>query len=363
MAAPAESDWGSRRHVQTIAMLALSALALYLCMRMALPFLPALAAALSLAALFAPLQARFERRLRHAGLAAGLSLLLIGSIVVVPASFVVQQLATQALEGARVIQERVATGQWRQSLASQPRLALWATRIEQQLDLPATATRFANWLSNTAGRLLKGSIYQLLGFVLTFYLLFFFLRDRLAAVVALRALLPLSAAESDRLLLRINDTIHATVYGILAVAAVQGLLGGLMFWWLGLSAPLLWGTVMALLAVVPVLGAFVVWIPAALVLALDGDYSRAMILCVWGVLVIGTANELLRPYLVGNRLQQHTVLVFISVVGGLIVFGPAGLILGPVTLSISMVLLEIWAARGRVEARDGLQDLDEEAKH
>lgn len=130
----------------------------------------------------------------------------------------------------------------------------------------------------------------------------------------------------DRLFERVSNTIHATVYGTLESAAAQGLLGGLMFWWLGLSAPLLWGVVMALLAIVPVLGAFVVWVPAALVLALEGSWGKALILVLWGMLVVGTIDNLLRPILVGKRLEQHTVLAFISVVGGLLLFGPAGLI-------------------------------------
>ena len=97
----------------------------------------------------------------------------------------------------------------------------------------------------------------------TFYLLFYFLRDRHIALETLRNLSPLSHAEMNRLFSQIVDTVHATIYGIVVVAGVQGTLGGLMFWWLGLPTPLLWGLVMALLAVVPVLGAFIVWIPAA----------------------------------------------------------------------------------------------------
>ena len=123
-----------------------------------------------------------------------------------------------------------------------------------------------------------------------------------------------------------------------------------MFWWLGLPAPLLWGVVMALLAVLPVLGAFIVWIPAALILALEGSGGKALILTVWGLLVVGTIDNLLRPILVGNRLKLHTILAFISVVGGLILFGPSGLILGPVALTITTVLLETWRTRTVAEA-------------
>ena len=102
---------------------------------------------------------------------------------------------------------------------------------------------------------------------------------------------------------------------------------------------------MALLAVVPMAGAFVVWLPAALFLVSEGSWEKALILTLWGMLVVGTIDNLLRPILVGNRLKLHTVLAFISVVGGLMLFGPAGLILGPVILTITMILLEIWSNR------------------
>ena len=110
----------------------------------------------------------------------------------------------------------------------------------------------------------------------------------------------------------------------------------------GLSAPLLWGVVMGLLAIVPILGAFIVWVPAALFLAIDGHWGQASILSLWGLIVVGTIDNLLRPILVGQRLKQHTVLAFISVVGGILVFGPAGLVLGPAALTATAVLLEIW---------------------
>lgn len=149
----------------------------------------------------------------------------------------------------------------------------------------------------------------------------------------------------EQLFTRVGDTVHATVYGTLAVAVVQGILGGLMFWWLGLPAPLLWGLVMAGLAVIPVLGAFVVWIPAALFLALDGSWGKALILAVWGSVVVGGIDNVIYPILVGKRLKLHTIPAFMSIIGGLAVFGPSGLILGPVTLTITVLLLEIWRSR------------------
>ena len=120
----------------------------------------------------------------------------------------------------------------------------------------------------------------------------------------------------------------------------------------GLPAPLLWGLVRGLLAVVPVLGAFVVWIPAALFLALEGSWGKALILTGWGGVVVAGIDNVLYPILVGNRLKLHTILAFIAVVGGLVLFGPAGLILGSVALTITIVLLEIWTDRATASGRN-----------
>jgi predicted PurR-regulated permease PerM len=149
----------------------------------------------------------------------------------------------------------------------------------------------------------------------------------------------------ERMFRKVGDTVYATVCGTLAVSAVQGLLGGLMFWILGLPAPLLWGVIMALLAIVPVLGPFVIWIPAALYLVIQGSMWKALILVVWGVLVVGTSDNLLRPVFVGQRLKIHTLSVFVSVVGGVIAFGASGIVLGPVILAITTELLEVWHRR------------------
>lgn len=343
-----DNDWGSKNHVQTLVLMMATVLGIYLCYKIAIPFLSVLAWALALAVLFTPLQRWFESKLKFPSLATSVSVLLISLIIVIPAIFVGQKLVLQAVKGTQLIEAKVSSGEWRRILETQPQLAPIADKIIRKIDFAGTVKTFTTRLGSTAGDIVKASVFQVLGLCLIFYVLFFFLRDRRLVLDSIVSLSPLSQAEMDRLFSRVGDTIHATVYGTFAIAAVQGFLGGLMFWWLGLPAPLLWGLVMGLLAVVPMLGAFVIWAPAALFLALDGDWNSALILTLWGMLVVGTIDNLLRPILVGTRLKLHTVLTFLSIVGGLILFGPAGFILGPVTLTVTIALLEIWVGRNSV---------------
>ena len=332
-------------NLRIFVLLAVTAIGLYLCYLMAVPFVPAITWALALAVLFMPLHRWLESRLRQADVAAGVSVVLLGLTVVVPATFMAQRLVSEAITGAETIRVMVESGEWQRVLDGYPRTAAFAQRFEQQIDLPGIVAAVAAWLTNAFTSFVRGSVRQAAGVVLTFYLLFYFLRDRDSVLASLRTLSPLSAAEMDTVFGRVSDTVHATIYGTLVVGIVQGTLGGLMFWWLDLSAPALWGMVMGVLAVVPVLGAFIVWVPAAIFLALAGDWGRALILTVWGGVVVSTIDNVLYPILVGNRLKLHTVPAFMAIVGGVMMFGSSGLILGPVILTVTLLLLEFWRSR------------------
>jgi len=341
--------WCAHNPVHTLVLMAITVIVVYFCYRLAAPFLPVITWALALAVLFAPFHRWLGLKVKHPNLAATISVLLAAVIVVVPAIFVAQQVIGEAAGGAETIKTMVESGTWRRTLDGHPLLAPVGHWIEQQFNLPGMVKAAAAWLTNTTTSFLKGSVLQLIGVVLTFYMLFYFLRDRSTILKSLRSLSPLSETDMTRLFGGVTNTIHATFYGTLVVAVVQGTLGGLMFWWLDLPAPLLWGIVMGLLAVVPVLGAFIIWIPAAIFLLLEGSGDKALLLTLWGAIVVGGIDNLLYPMLVGDRLKMHTILAFISIVGGLIVFGPSGLILGPVIVTVTRLLLEVWRTRNAVD--------------
>jgi predicted PurR-regulated permease PerM len=210
------------------------------------------------------------------------------------------------------------------------------------LDFQSAVENLTSWATGMSAAFVSGSVWGLVTIIVTFYLLFYFLRDRGTVMAWVREISPLSSGEMDQLFDRIADTVEATIYGTLVVAAVQGILGGLIFWSLGLPSPVFWGLVMGLLAVVPLLGAFAVWVPAAISLTLSGDWSSALILTAWGTVVVGGIDNLLYPILVKAQLRLHTIPTFIAIVGGLIVFGASGLLLGPLIVTVTIFCLEIW---------------------
>jgi len=138
--------------------------------------------------------------------------------------------------------------------------------------------------------------------------------------------------------------VTANVYGMLAVALAQGSLAGLGYWLVGLHAPVLWAMVTALFSMVPLIGTSIVWVPAVFLLIAVGDYSRAAVLGVWSAALVGMADNMVRPQVIGQRTNASPLLVFFALLGGAKLFGLAGLFIGPVALSVTAVLLKFWSA-------------------
>lgn len=332
-------SWRSLAEVQSIFPIAALALGAYVCYRLAAPFLSPLAWALALTILLLPVHRWLDTKVRHPSLAAAITVALAALLIVAPTAYVSQRVVTESIEGAELVREKIGSGAFEKMLSNHPRLAPLADFFQNKIDITGPLQTASRWLSSAAANLVKSSIIEVIRVVLTFYFLFYFLRDHRQVIEAIKSLAPMRGEEMDRLFKQIADTIHATIYGTLVVSAVQGALGGFMFWLLGLPAPLFWGFVMGLLAIAPVLGAFVVWVPAAASLALDGNWDKALALTFWGAIVVGGIDNWLYPILVGRRMKLHTVLAFIATIGGLILFGPSGLILGPVALTITLFLL------------------------
>jgi predicted PurR-regulated permease PerM len=343
--ADAAEPWLSRERVLALTLIALTAVAVYLCYRLLVPFLPMLAWALALALVTHPMHRAICRRIRQPDVAAGVAVAVVAIAVVAPAVLVGRALVARAVASIPVLERELASGHWREVVERSPWIAAALGWIERELDLPALAGRAGEAAGGWVPSILAGSAWTAAGLLITLFVLYFFFRDARSILGVLRSLVPLSHAETDEVFARVADTVHATVYGSLTVALVQGAMGGLMFWVLGLPAPVFWGAVMALLAVVPMLGTFIVWGPAALLLALSGEWLRALVLVAWGACAIGLIDNLLYPFLVGHRMRLHTLPVFFALLGGIAFMGAAGVVLGPLVLAATDALFDVWRRR------------------
>lgn len=314
------------------------------------PYYGALLWAGVLAILFDPLQSRLEVWLDgRRGLAAVLSLLACICVVLVPGSMVVAALAQEAGNLYNRIDTReIDLSQIFQRITDS--LPPWALNFMASIDLgdiseiQSRLTSFAMSASRMIGTqalsISQGTAHFLISLGVMLYVLFFLFRDRDRIIAALRRASPLKDRHTDRLLERFALVAKATVMGNLLIAIIQGGIGGVAFWLLGIQGAVLWGVLMAVLSLLPAVGAFLVWGPAAGILFLSGDPVRGLILIGIGVLVISSVDNLLRPPLVGKGIRLPDYVVLVSTLGGLSLFGMNGFVVGPL---IAALFVAIWS--------------------
>ncbi|MDX1492469.1 MAG: AI-2E family transporter [Longimicrobiales bacterium] len=334
-----------RGRIQAFVLLSAAALSLYVMVDLLAPFTPAVVLSAVLALLARPVQ---ERTLEVVGNATAAALLVASGLfltVLLPLAALTSGLVAGMESGVPVVMEQVrelARGDgpvWAAVSSLTDLLGVdqetVASLVEERLtgisDVLAGGT--VGVLSGLGGWAVQAGV----GLVALFYLL----RDGRRFVDFVRWLIPLDRQVTDALLIKSREVVSATVFGALVVAMVQGTLGGLLFWALGLPAPALWGAVMAFFSLLPAVGPPVVWIPTAAILALSGDLARAAILTLVGGLVISTVDNLLRAVLVGDRARLHPLIVFFAVLGGLVVYGAAGFFLGPILVVLAISVLEM----------------------
>jgi predicted PurR-regulated permease PerM len=196
--------------------------------------------------------------------------------------------------------------------------------------LLAAGTRLFSGLAGFAGNA-----------ILTFLILFFLFRDGNAAIENVASILPLSREHAMRLLTRIRDSVVANLYGILAVGLAQGLLTGAALAVLRVPSPLLLGLAAAVCSLIPIVGTMLVWGPAAIYLMVTGHLMKGIILILWGSVVVGTIDNIIRPLVIGSKVELHPLLLLFALLGGLQVFGLIGIFIGPAIISVISALIEM----------------------
>jgi len=330
-----------------IALLAATGVALYLCWLMLRPFITVLEWAAVLVIVFYPVHKRLAKKIKRRGLSAMLSSTLVIVIIVVPLLLVTMALAKELAGAANDLPAQLTQLMdpevsivGRASRWIQNHVAIDAARSQEFVveQLKPAGTALLGQSLGLVGNML-GAIVKAFFVIITMYYLF---RDGDKIVQTLPGALPLNNNQSEAMFARVRKVISASVYGVVTIAMLQGLLGGLAFWALGVPSPILWGTVLAFVCMIPIAGSFFVWLPASLYLILTGHLTKGIILILWGALVISTIDNFLRPKLIKNQTRLHELFVFFSVLGGMSVFGLLGIVLGPVVLAITLGLLDTF---------------------
>ena len=323
------------------------------------PFYGAVLWAVVIAVIFAPVYRSLLAPMRgRRSLAAAVTVLIIIAIVILPLTLVAASLVQEASSlVAKVHSGEVDPGSHLQRMLDA--LPAWATGLIERFNL----TDLASLRERLASGLLKGgqalapqalsfgldTFDFVIGLGIMLYLLFFLLRDGGALAERVKEAIPLHTHQKTALFATFATIVRATVKGGILVAIAQGALGGIAFWFLGIHAALLWAVLMTLVSLVPAVGAGLVWVPVAIYLLTTGAFWQGIALILYGVLVIGLVDNLLRPFLVGKDTRLPDYIVLISTLGGIKVFGLNGFVVGPLIAAMFMASWQIFSESRRAD--------------
>jgi predicted PurR-regulated permease PerM len=311
------------------------------------PFFGPLAWAAVLTVVFYPWH---ERLANHWGnsAAAAASTIIITLILIVPAGLVATAFVRQAVQAAQAVHSAVSGGHV-------PALSRgWAWL---QVHVPELSSDDIAQRVQTAGEKVAGAAAASMGLVLshvarflfalfvTIFSLFYLLRDGDALVKTLRAFLPFEESHRERMIREGRDLIFASVTSTLVAAAIHGVVGGLAFGIAGITAPVFWGVMMAFASLIPLVGSSIVWVPGAIWLMTHRHIGWGIFVIVVGVAVVVTVDYVVRPWLIGERSELSGLVIFISVVGGISVFGTLGIVLGPIVVATAVTIFDIYSER------------------
>lgn len=340
--------------VATAFFFALFSLILYGAFLLLTPFFKAIAWAIILAILVYPLYTWLLQRLRgRATLAAVIVVTIIALLIIIPGFELAWFLADEAVtlvQSLRLLLSEEGIKEWTVKPWVQQLMGWWSmisfSLMDFKIDWKEVLVQGAQASSSVVVSQVKGVAQNLLlftaNFIVALITLFFLLRDGAEFMRKIQRLLPMDREHQERLIKGIVDAVFAVIHGLLVVAVIQGALAGFAYWILGVPFAVLWGVITAFTALLPIGGSTLVSIPASVYLLLQGETLRAIILLAWGLGIVGTIDNVLKPLLIGTRLGLPVLFLFFGLLGGIALFGAVGIVLGPAIFALLRALLDLY---------------------
>ncbi len=320
-------------------------LLIYLVFRISEPFLSALAWAAILVTFFYPMHKRIAKRLSQAR-ASVVSTLAVTVLLIVPSILLTTLFVRQAVAISRGVQHSIVEQHAPVIAKGWSWLASHVPGLDPNANIFETLERGigkqAGFLAERIGTILKNIAAFIFDLFVMIFAMFYFFRDSEKILRAVRSILPFDAHHQDAMIIQIRELISASVTTSLVVAAIQGALGGLGFAIVGLPAPVFWGVAMAFFSLVPVVGSGLIFVPASLWLGFAGHWGRAVVLLAICAGISTIVDNVLRPVLLGGRTELSGLVIFISVLGGVNLFGMLGLVLGPILVAMAAGVLSVY---------------------
>ncbi len=340
-------ELATRRWMGTVLSYGVIALIAYLAFRIFEPFFVALAWAAVLVVVSYRGYQWFSGRMKPSPAALS-STLAVTVILIAPAVLVLIVFLRQGAEALQSLHLTAAGGHfplfnrmWVHLQARFPAL----NSAEVTAELHRYGEEAVQFLAERLGTAVRHTAEFLFDLVITVFAMFYMFRDGQSFVSEIRRLLPLQAFESERLLDDLRGIIFATVFASFLAAAAHGTLLGLAFLAVGIHAPLFWGVIMGFFSLIPVAGSALIWLPAAIGLAVNGHAGKGIALALACTAIVFFVDYVLRPWFISGRAQVGELLVFIGVLGGISVFGASGIVLGPIVVGLAADLLDLYTPR------------------
>ena len=300
-----------------------------------------------IAGIFGPLYRRVNRAIGHPNLSASVMLGVVIFVILLPLAVVASVVLAQAIDMYSALKNTEDIQLKAQKVIELLKGNPYLQKLE--LDEVALTEKFyqiaggiSKYIVSYLTELTQNTLLLIVNFIVMLYCLFFFVRDGETLLRSSLYIFELKDEIGNRIYERFTSTARATLKGTLIIGLIQGTMGGVLFWAVGIQSAFVWGVIMILAAMIPGIGCAIIWAPAAVILLATGHIVEGMAAAAVGALVISSIDNVLRPLLVGKDTQMHPLLIFLSTLGGIAVFGISGFVIGPIITALLSTLWEIY---------------------
>ena len=342
----------------------------YLFYKLIIPFFAPISWAAVFVIIFFPLYERILTKVKSKGMTSMLMCLFIIILIIGPIAYLFAALVGEAISAVTKVNEMIKTGEMDKYLAFD---LPWIETIKMKLSdyydfskvnldqlVKESIENVSAVILNQTSWLIANTTRMFFYFALMIFTMYYFFKDGEQIVHKVKRLMPLTPNQISVTFSQLRDVIQATMYGGIVVALLQGLLGGIMFAVMGIPSAVFWGVIMAFLAIIPFVGAFIIYVPAGLILIIGGSYIKGILVIAIGSLVISQVDNVVRPYLISGKTSMHPLLLFFTILGGIYLFGLLGIVIGPLIAAVFITLLKIFEFKLHPEDETGLvEELEE----
>lgn len=358
-----------REQILIVLFLLFTALSFYLFYQMVIGFFIPICWAGVFAITFYPLYQKILKKTKYKGPTAALMCFLIIILIIGPFAYIFAVLVNEAALAVAKVNAMYQSGQLDEFLSFDvPWIKTLKEILSQYFDLTQfnlenlvkqLADNVGGFLFSQTGWVISNGTKFIFYFGLMIFTMYYFFKDGETVLKDVKSLVPLSNEQVNRIFKQLREVIYATMYGGVVVALLQGLLGGILFAIFGISSPVFWGAVMALLSIIPFVGAFIIYIPAGMILIFSGSWVKGILVIAIGTAVVSQVDNVVRPFLVSGKTSLHPLLLFFSMLGGVALFGLLGIVLGPLIAAVFVTLLKILELK--LHSEDGHEGKAEES--